>query len=82
MGSGGGYVLYYYPLISILISLPSYFHVHAVLVLAARGDRMKQAQTDADELIAAYKGEQQDAFDKAASASGKSGGASKIIATI
>ena len=34
---------------------------------------MKQAQTDADELIAAYKGEQQDAFDKAASASGKSG---------
>ena len=37
----------------------------------ARGDRMKQAQTDADELIAAYRLEQQDAFDKAASASGK-----------
>ena len=33
---------------------------------------MKQAQTDADELIAAYRLEQQDAFDKAASASGKS----------
>mmetsp|Transcript_8571 Transcript_8571/g.15555 ORF Transcript_8571/g.15555 Transcript_8571/m.15555 type:complete len:124 (-) Transcript_8571:60-431(-) len=41
----------------------------------ARGDRMKQAQTDADELIAAYRLEQQDAFDKAASASGGSGGA-------
>mmetsp|Transcript_23735 Transcript_23735/g.57245 ORF Transcript_23735/g.57245 Transcript_23735/m.57245 type:complete len:124 (+) Transcript_23735:125-496(+) len=40
----------------------------------ARGDRMKQAQTDADELIAAYRLEQQDAFDKAASASGGSGG--------
>ncbi|KAL7546454.1 hypothetical protein ACHAWF_009825 [Thalassiosira exigua] len=39
----------------------------------ARGDRMKQAQTDADELIAAYRLEQQDAFDKAASASGGSG---------
>lgn len=32
---------------------------------------MKQAQTDADELIAAYRLEQQDAFDKAASASGE-----------
>ena len=40
----------------------------------ARGDRMKQAQTDADELIAAYRLEQQDAFDKATSASGGSGG--------
>ncbi|KAL9179611.1 hypothetical protein ACHAXT_008901 [Thalassiosira profunda] len=40
----------------------------------ARGDRMKQAQTDADELIAAYRMEQQDAFDKAASASGGTGG--------
>ena len=37
----------------------------------ARGDRMKQAQTDADELIAAYRLEQQDAFDKASSSSGK-----------
>mmetsp|Transcript_20410 Transcript_20410/g.35076 ORF Transcript_20410/g.35076 Transcript_20410/m.35076 type:complete len:124 (-) Transcript_20410:256-627(-) len=40
----------------------------------ARGDRMKQAQTDADELIAAYRLEQQDAFDKAANVSGGSGG--------
>lgn len=32
---------------------------------------MKQAQTDADELIAAYRLEQQEAFDKAASANGK-----------
>lgn len=32
---------------------------------------MKQAQTDADELIAVYRLEQQDAFDKATSASGK-----------
>ncbi len=32
---------------------------------------MKQAQTDADELIAAYRLEQQEAFDKAASADGK-----------
>jgi hypothetical protein len=37
----------------------------------ARGDRMKQAQTDADELIAAYRLEQQEAFDKAASVDGK-----------
>lgn len=40
----------------------------------ARGDRMKQAQTDADELIAAYRLEQQDAFEKAANASGGTGG--------
>lgn len=33
---------------------------------------MKQAQSDADELIAAYRLEQQDAFDKATNASGKS----------
>lgn len=33
---------------------------------------MKQAQVDADELIAAYRLEQQDAFDKKASADGKS----------
>ena len=39
---------------------------------AARGDRMKQAATDADELIATYRLEQQDAFDKAANSSGKS----------
>ena len=32
---------------------------------------MKQAQTDADELISAYRLEQQEAFDKAASADGK-----------
>jgi len=32
---------------------------------------MKQAATDAEELITAYRLEQQDAFDKAASASGK-----------
>lgn len=32
---------------------------------------MKQAQTDADELIAAYRLEQQEAFDKAASVDGK-----------
>ena len=32
-------------------------------VAAARGDRMKQAQADADALIAAYRLEQQDAFD-------------------
>eukprot|EP00985_Skeletonema_marinoi_P032469 scaffold39149_cov93-Skeletonema_marinoi.AAC.2 len=38
----------------------------------ARGDRMKQAQVDADELIAAYRLEQQDAFDKKANADGKS----------
>ncbi|KAL7452057.1 hypothetical protein ACHAWC_003794 [Mediolabrus comicus] len=40
----------------------------------ARGDRMKQAQVDADELIAAYRLEQQDAFDKKANADGGSGG--------
>ncbi|KAL7441190.1 hypothetical protein ACHAXH_005928 [Discostella pseudostelligera] len=39
----------------------------------ARGDRMKQAQTDADELIAAYRLEQQEAFDKASSVDGGSG---------
>ncbi|KAK1737919.1 V-type proton ATPase subunit G [Skeletonema marinoi] len=39
----------------------------------ARGDRMKQAQVDADELIAAYRLEQQDAFDKKANADGGSG---------
>ena len=33
---------------------------------------MKQAQVDADELIAAYRLEQQDAFDKKANADGKS----------
>ena len=32
---------------------------------------MKQAQVDADELIAAYRLEQQDAFDKKANADGK-----------
>jgi hypothetical protein len=32
---------------------------------------MKQAQTDADELIAAYRLEQQEAFDKASSVDGK-----------
>lgn len=32
---------------------------------------MKQAQTDADELISAYRLEQQEAFDKAASVDGK-----------
>jgi len=37
---------------------------------------MKQAQTDADELIAAYRLEQQDAFDRAARTSGGSDGAS------
>jgi len=42
----------------------------------ARGDRMKQAQTDADGLIAAYRLEQEDAFDKAARMSGGSGGES------
>jgi hypothetical protein len=41
-------------------------------IISARGDRMKQAQVDADELIAAYRLEQQDAFDKKASADGKS----------
>lgn len=41
------------------------------LLLSARGDRMKQAQVDADELIAAYRLEQQDAFDKKANADGK-----------
>ena len=46
---------------------------------SARGDRMKQAQTDADELIAAYRMEQQDAFDKAASASGKWRRAANIV---
>ena len=33
---------------------------------------MKQAQVDADELIAAYRLEQQDAFDKKDNADGKS----------
>lgn len=33
---------------------------------------MKQAQVDANELIAAYRVEQQDAFDKKANADGKS----------
>ena len=42
-----------------------------VYFVSARGDRMKQAQTDADELISAYRLEQQEAFDKAASADGK-----------
>ena len=41
-------------------------------IYIARGDRMKQAQVDADELIAAYRLEQQDAFDKKANADGKS----------
>ena len=41
-------------------------------IISARGDRMKQAQVDADELIAAYRLEQQDAFDKKANADGKS----------
>ena len=40
-------------------------------LLSARGDRMKQAQVDADELIAAYRLEQQDALDKKANADGK-----------
>ncbi|KAL3801910.1 hypothetical protein ACHAWO_010682 [Cyclotella atomus] len=40
----------------------------------ARGDRMKQAQADADELIAAYRREQQDAFDKKVAMEGGSGG--------
>ncbi|KAL7522858.1 hypothetical protein ACHAWX_007586 [Stephanocyclus meneghinianus] len=40
----------------------------------ARGDRMKQAQADADELIAAYRREQQDAFDKKVLLEGGSGG--------
>eukprot|EP00956_Cyclotella_meneghiniana_P020749 scaffold37054_cov72-Cyclotella_meneghiniana.AAC.4 len=42
----------------------------------ARGDRMKQAQADADELIAAYRREQQDAFNKNVANKGGSGGAS------
>mmetsp|Transcript_2957 Transcript_2957/g.6394 ORF Transcript_2957/g.6394 Transcript_2957/m.6394 type:complete len:124 (+) Transcript_2957:209-580(+) len=40
----------------------------------ARGDRMKQAKVDADELIKTYRMEQQDAFDKKAAADGGSGG--------
>ena len=40
----------------------------------ARGDRMKQAQADADELIAAYRREQQDSFDKNVMMKGGSGG--------
>eukprot|EP01082_Thalassiosira_pseudonana_P006256 g6129.t1 g6129 contig20:867687-868511(-) len=39
----------------------------------ARGDRMKQAQVDADELIAAYRLEQQEAFDKKAATDGGEG---------
>lgn len=40
---------------------------------SARGDRMKQAQVDADELIAAYRLEQQEAFDKKAATDGALG---------
>jgi len=46
--------------------------VSMLFIISARGDRMKQAQVDADELIAAYRLEQQDAFDKKANADGKS----------
>ncbi len=40
--------------------------------LAARGDRMKQAQAHADSLIAAYRLEQQDAFDASTTGAGES----------
>jgi len=40
----------------------------------SRGDRMKQAQVDADELIRAYRTEQQEAFDKNAHSAGGDGG--------
>jgi hypothetical protein len=51
--------------------LCSFFHLQQSII-SARGDRMKQARVDADELIAAYRLEQQDAFDKKANADGKS----------
>jgi hypothetical protein len=41
------------------------------LIDAARGDRLKQAQADADALIAAYRLEQQDAFDASPVGDGK-----------
>merc|ERR1712071_569857 len=39
-----------------------------------RGDRMKQAKADAQELIDAYRGEKQEEFNKAILASGGTGG--------
>ena len=44
---------------------------HIIFNNTARGDRMNQAQTDADELITAYRQEQEEAFLKAAATSGK-----------
>mmetsp|Transcript_7745 Transcript_7745/g.22762 ORF Transcript_7745/g.22762 Transcript_7745/m.22762 type:complete len:125 (-) Transcript_7745:328-702(-) len=40
----------------------------------ARGDRMKQAKTDAQELIDAYRGEKQEEFNNRVLAAGGSGG--------
>lgn len=39
-----------------------------------RGDRMKQAKADAQELINSYRGEKQTEFDKAVQSSGGTGG--------
>ena len=57
-----------FDLASFLLILSSLFHPYQLI---ARGDRMKQAQADADELIAAYRREQQDAFDKKVAMDGK-----------
>lgn len=63
--------------IILLPGLSSYYLSPVIFLLTscahptARGDRMKQAQADADELIAAYRREQQDAFDKKVAMEGK-----------
>lgn len=67
------------PHLSFLAHLPSSslctlrFNNNNSYSTSARGDRMKQAQVDADELIAAYRLEQQEAFDKKAATDGALG---------